>query len=207
MSDAALEDLKRARAEEADPAVRERLAIALGVARDRSVVPDLIEILLHHRLGGLRQWAAEALLDLKDPRARDALHAALRDKYGMISFGSASGSDVGPPDQTRGYRKVYPVRSTAGGALMQLGEKVDPAVCSVLLKADTIPDALYLLFEDRDPETCTNVVQSLTGEQGRPYLTKFVQEYGTDETLKEAVDLAKTLTGAQEPPPAEPAKQ
>jgi hypothetical protein len=199
--------LARARAGERDPAIRQRLTIALGVAGDPSVVPELTEVLSHQRLGDLRAWAAEALLDLKDPRAKDALRAALNDKYGMVSWGSASGSCVRLPGDIDGYRKVYPVRSTAGGALMRLGEKVDPAVCFVPLDVDNVFDALYMLFEDRDPETCLNVVQSLSGEMGKPYLKRFLEEYDGDENLKQAVDLAKALLQPQDSPPAEPAPQ
>ena len=133
-------DIAAARDKEADPAMRQRLTLALGRAGDRSVAQELAEILTHHPKGFMRRAAARGLHEVKAPSSKDALRAALADRYSAIGI-----SDMGPPP---GISKIYTVRREAAGALRALGEKVDPSVWRIPLDVGSTEEALSRLFDD-----------------------------------------------------------
>jgi len=185
------EDLTRAVSKETSRAVADRLIVARGLAGDRSVIPRLIRILERHPEGFLRQKAAMALAGLKDPSTKAALHAALRDRYTRLSF-----PGVGPPRSC----KIYPVRQAAAAGLRALGEQVPPEICTDVRQVADRPEAISWLFEDKQPDVCLSAVQILGryGEEGLPYLKKFVEENQGNKTLKAALEAARSIIQAQE---------
>jgi hypothetical protein len=191
------EDLRAAREREIDQPMRDRLTVAMGIAGDPAVVPELIRVLSHDPQGFLREGAALALRNLRVAAAKDALHAALDDRYSVVRS-----------DDVWGIHKEYPVRNVAGEALRVLGEKVGYDSYADLRRAKDHAQALSWLLEDRVPLVCLSTVQVLgqQGAHGLPYLKKFVDETAGDDTLKEAIQAAKAIIEAEEAQAAPPPK-
>jgi len=185
-------DIAAARDKATNPALRQRLTLALGQAGDRRVAQELAKILLHHPRGFMREAAARGLYEIKDSASKGALRAALTDRYSGIAV-----SDVGPGPH---IIKLYPVRQRAAAALRALGEKVDGIVTEVTLDVGSIAEAISWLFEDKQPDVCISAVQILGryGQEGLPYLKKFVEENQGNKTLKAALEAARSIIQAQE---------
>lgn len=178
--------IAKARARETDPALRDRLTLALGQAGDESVMPQLIEMLGDHPEGFLRKCAARALRQFKDSSAKRALQDALRDPFSAVSI-----AGVG----RKGIHKAYPVREEAAeGLRLSLGEPVSPDIYEDKRRAGSVAEAISWLFEEKEPRVCVTAVTLLGQERaGIGYLEKFVKDNRSDAELRVSVELAQEI--------------
>ena len=179
-------DLSRARAEETNPVLQDHLAVALGLAGDKSVTSQLIEILKREPNGALRQNVAIGLADFKESSVKPTLYAMLDDNYSRIMISGVGGG---------GISKIYPVREAAARGLRLLGEQVSPDLYTDARRASDVTEAIAWLLEDKDPQVCQSAVTLLgqQGEAGAPYLKAFVEQNVSDPTLQAALEAAQAL--------------
>lgn len=178
--------IAKARARETDPALRDRLTLALGRAGDKSVMPQLIEMLGDHPEGYLRKCAAEALRQFKDSSAKLALQDALRDRFSAVAH-----HGVG----RKGTHKAYPVREAAALALrLSFGEPVSPDIYEDKCRARSRAEAISWLFEEKEPRVCVTAVTLLGQERaGIGDLEKFAKDNRSDPNLRVSVALAQEI--------------
>ncbi len=178
--------IAKARAKETDPGLCDRLTLALGLAGDESVMPQLIEMLGDHPEGYLRKCAAEALRQFKDSSAKLALQNALRDRFSAVSI-----AGVG----RKGIHKAYPVREEAAQALrLSFGEPVSSDIYEDKRRAGSVREAISWLFEEKDPGVCVTAVTLLAQERaGIGYLEKFAKDNRSDAELRVSVELAQEI--------------
>ena len=188
-------DLVAARTQETNPALQERLTVALGIAGDKSMIPHLIPILAHHPEGFLRQTAAIALADFKESSLKPAFNGALNDRYSRVGISCLGGG---------GICKMYPVREAAARGLRLLGEEVSPDLYIDARRASHVTEAISWLLEDKDPGVCLSAVKMLGkyGEAGIPYLGEFAERNRSDPTLKAAVKAAQDIVARSSRTPA-----
>ena len=180
------EDLVAARTQETNPAFQERLTVALGIAGDKSMIPDLILILGHHPEGFLRQKAAMALADFKESSLKPAFNDAIEDRYSRVRISGIGGG---------GISKIYPVREAAARGLRLLGDEVSPDLYIDARRTSDATEAISWLLEDKDPGVCLSAVTMLGeyGEGGIPYLQEFAEANRSDPTVKAAVRAARDI--------------
>ncbi len=178
--------IAKARAKETDPALRDRLTLALGLAGDESVMPQLIEMLGDHPEGYLRKCAAEALRHFKDSSAKRALQHALRDRFSVVSI-----AGVG----RKGIHKAYPVREKAAESLrIFFDEPVSPDIYEDKRRARSVAEAITWLFEEKEPRVCVTAVTLLGQERaGIGDLEKFAKDNRSDPNLRVSVALAREI--------------
>ena len=188
-------DLAAARKAEPDPQLKDRLTVVLGLAGDRSVVPELKRLLIEHPDYAVRQEAATALGNLREASAEKVLRQALNDRHTYVGTGSQMG-DTGPV-------KFYPVREQAWRGLWVIGVKLDKSVYSQPRRPGDQAELVSYLLEDREPQSCASgvVLLGALGEKGRPYLEAFVKENADNKDLAASVKAAQEIL-AKSPPAA-----
>lgn len=104
-----------------DRAMRDRLAIILGYAGDKTVVPTLVQILVNSPDGFIRHAAAHALRWEESTSSIPALRYALAtDTYARVRFGESCANPI--LDQKKMF--YSPVREAAAEALRAMGQSV-----------------------------------------------------------------------------------
>lgn len=180
------ERLKSARRKEPNPEMRQLLAVALALAGDASLTPEVRRLARAHRYGRVRAGALMALAEQRNPDNRLVFLSSLQDRFSAIE------GLEGPGEQPR---RSYPVRASARIGLMSLGEAL-PAGTVISMRVPlsaSNPELYSYLLQDRDPESCLAGVRLLIreGEQGRPYLETFIRQNENEPSLKASVALAR----------------
>ena len=112
-------DLRAARDSATEACVKDSLAVALGMAGDKSMMPNLLLILSRHSNPTLREKAARALGAFRDPVTIPVLRAALLDRHSVV-VSHCMGDVV--------EERLFPVRVAAADSLRQLGIRVPKSV-------------------------------------------------------------------------------
>ena len=174
---------------EEDPQVRDHLKIAAALAGADGFLDDLVRIVGEHD-SPLRRLAVDALGRLEDPALEPVFREHLTDPYARLYFGPS----IALAGQTPRPRKVYPVRQAAVEALARIGVTEVEAVTYQPFEPRSRPEAVALLFEEREPRVCLTAAHYLAregGEEGLPHLRRFIEEAGDDPDLRDAVQVAE----------------
>jgi len=110
-----LHAIKAATPAHCSPSLRQLIAVARGMAGDKSAVPEVIAVLESHPSGYIREVAAHALGNIGDPAAVPALEKALSDRFTVTRW-------EGP--MLDKYPVIYTVRREAAMALSRMGFQI-----------------------------------------------------------------------------------
>lgn len=179
---------KAALSSETDKGLRDRLTLVIAHTGDKSVVPQVIEILRSHPEGHMRTEAAMALYDTKDASSIPALRQALAaDTYARVRTGGSPGSRPSPNEA------VYsPVRNAAAIALQLLGESV-PTDAELVDAKYVVPRLEPLLYSNPMPFQELDMLAWAGGTEGESAINRFIEANRNNAKSSSIVEHARSV--------------
>lgn len=177
---------KAALSRETDKGLRDRLTLVIAHTGDKSVVPQVIEILRRHPEGHMRCEAAMALYDTRDSSSISALKQALAaDTYARVRTGGSPGSRP-----SRNEAVYSPVRQAAAIALKLLGESV-PTGAELVDAKYVIPRLEPLLYSNAMPHQVLDLLAWAGGPEADNAINRFIES--KKETSPSTADHAREV--------------
>jgi|GEM_PF-2480616 len=170
---------------EEDKNVRDRLTLVLGHTGDKSVVPQLVEILQNHPEGFMRFEAAMALYATNDPSSVPALKRALNsDTYARVRTGGCLEAPLS------GEQMVYsPVRAAAARALTRLGVTV-PKGAELVDAKYVVPRLEPLLYSQDRPVQEITFLAAIGGTDAEAAINRFISAKRTQNPSSDMPEFA-----------------
>lgn len=174
---------------EKDWQIKDLMGLAILGQGDESELNNVVAKLMTTTDNCYRTIAVGAMQRSKNPAVRPVLMKMQLDTLSRVVFQDAGGYKV---------FKVYPIRQQATEALKRQGVDVTGWVTRVELGTKSRPAALASILEDKNPDQCVVVLQTLEGlgdKESLEIVRKFKASSATEPFLKAANQEAQRILG------------